>query len=57
MMAHPGSTIDGRQVLMRAVKISILIVRLPVRLAAQAGKHPSKIPGEFKISGFATAFS
>jgi hypothetical protein len=42
---------------MRAVKISILIVRLPVRLAAQAGKHSSKIQGEFKISGFATANS
>jgi hypothetical protein len=34
MMVHPRWTIEGRPVLMRAVKISLLVVRLPARLAA-----------------------
>ena len=32
MMVHPGWTIEGRQVLMRAVKIWLRVRRLPARL-------------------------
>jgi len=33
-MVHPGWTVEGHQVLMRAVKIWLLVARLPARLAA-----------------------